>query len=99
MYQKDKKKQNHLRFHIASLISLNCIATLNQFERAFDFGSTWLKLFLCMETILQFVGKMNKINNRYLNCRAVNDFLGCIQRSASFCNAIWIWMNLASANK
>jgi hypothetical protein len=32
MYQKDKKKQNHLRFHIASLISLNCIATLNQFE-------------------------------------------------------------------
>ena len=33
MYQKDKKKQNHLRFNISSLISLNCIATLNEFER------------------------------------------------------------------
>ena len=35
MYQKDKKdkrKQNHLRFNISSLISLNCIPTLNEFE-------------------------------------------------------------------
>ena len=33
VYQKDKKKQNHLRFNISSLISLNCIATFNEFER------------------------------------------------------------------
>jgi hypothetical protein len=31
-YKMDEKKQQHLRFHIASLISLNSIATLNNFE-------------------------------------------------------------------
>jgi hypothetical protein len=50
MYQKDKKKQNHLRFHIASLISLNCIATLNQFESILMSFRFWEHLFLCMET-------------------------------------------------
>ena len=75
MYQKDKKKQNHLRFHIASLISLNCIATLNQFESILMSFRFWEHLAEIvslhgdsLETILQFVGKMNKINNRYLNC-------------------------------
>lgn len=32
MYQRGEKKQNHLRFYIASLISLNSIATFNNFE-------------------------------------------------------------------